>query len=116
VVKPRTRIGPDGLVQNNSVEKPKATVGIIKGTLMRASNTLTHFEPLLVMNHAMGSPASKSRDAVINAIENDQNIAPFALAISGSSFRTVGTRSSLREIPRTGGRRMKKMRKMTALE
>ena len=76
------------LLQNISVENPRATVGIMNGISAKASIMYLHFEFPFAINQAIGSAKIKSSVATLKAMANELNIADLALAKRAGSEMT----------------------------
>ena len=66
------------------------------------------------MIHARGKPAIRSKSAMMMAIVNDQNTAPFILSMISKSPNTCPIKSSLDAIPAIGGKIINVIKKTTA--
>ena len=102
--------------QNDLIENPSATVGIMNGMSARVSKILVHFVFVLTISHAIGKAASRSTVAMKNATMNDQLSAALHLVSNDSSARTGPILSSLNRIPRMGGNRISARKRAIPVE
>jgi hypothetical protein len=93
-------------LQNSKIEYPNAAVGTTNGISAKVSRMLIHLDLLRVINHAKGTPASRSKAATIKPIINEFAIAPRAVFTRSGWLRTLCTDGAFMRIPIIGGTRI----------